>query len=43
MGKKNDFEAFGSDTKKAERTHRVSLPIEVAPLMHRNWTPCAAW
>jgi hypothetical protein len=43
MGKKkNDFEASGSGTKKAERTHCVPLLVNVARLMHINWT-CAGW
>jgi hypothetical protein len=44
MGKKkHDPEASSSSTKKAERTKRVPLPIEVARLMHKNWTPCDRW
>jgi hypothetical protein len=43
MGKnKNDFEASDSDTKKEGR-QRVPLPINVARLMHANWTPCDGW
>jgi hypothetical protein len=42
MGKKkDDSEASGSGTKKAERTNRVPLPVEVARLMHQSWTPCS--
>jgi hypothetical protein len=44
MGKKkHDSEASGSGTKKAERTNRVSLIVEVARLMHTNWTSCDGW
>jgi hypothetical protein len=44
MGKKkNDFEPSDNGTKKAERTHRVPLTINVVWLMYTNWTPCAGW
>jgi hypothetical protein len=36
MGKKNNFEASGSGTKKMERPHRMPLPVSVARLMHAN-------
>jgi hypothetical protein len=37
MGKKkNDFEASGSGTNKAERPHRVALPVSVARLMQNK-------
>jgi hypothetical protein len=42
MGKKNDFEATGSGSKKEERPGRVLLPVSVGRLMHANWTPCDA-
>jgi hypothetical protein len=37
MGKKNDFEASGSGSKK------VPLPVTVGRLMHGKWVPCDAW
>jgi hypothetical protein len=44
MGKKkHDFNASGNGTKKAEQTKRMPLPIEVARLMHKNWTLCDSW
>jgi hypothetical protein len=43
MGKKNDFEASGSRTKKEARPNRVPLPVEVARLMHQSWTPFHHW
>jgi hypothetical protein len=44
MGKKkNDFDASGSGTKKEARPNRVTLPVEVARLMHTNWMLCDGW
>jgi hypothetical protein len=36
MGKKKDFEASGSGTKKGERTQTLPLPVNVGRLMHGN-------